>query len=41
MHKANKALKRERHVTPTIDDIINEINGSTVFSKWCSPVRIR
>jgi len=33
MRKANLALKRERHVTPTIDDIITELNGSTVFSK--------
>jgi hypothetical protein len=33
MRKANQALKRERHVVPTIDDIILELNGSTVFSK--------
>lgn len=33
MRKANQAIKRERHVTPTIDDIILELNGSTVFSK--------
>ena len=33
MRKANLALKRERHVTPTIDDIVTELNGSTVFSK--------
>ena len=33
MRKANLALKRERHVTPTIDDIVSELNGSTVFSK--------
>ena len=33
MRKANEAIKRERHVTPTIDDIILELNGSTVFSK--------
>jgi hypothetical protein len=31
--KTNLALKRERHVTPTIDDIVSELNGSTVFSK--------
>ena len=29
MH-VNKAV---RHVTPTLDDIIAELNGSTVFSK--------
>ena len=33
MRKANQAIKRKRHVTPTIDDIILELNGSTVFSK--------
>ena len=33
MRKANQAIKRERHVTPTIEDIILELNGSTVFSK--------
>ena len=33
MRKANQAIKRERHVTPTIDDIKLELNGSTVFSK--------
>ncbi|XP_053382713.1 uncharacterized protein K02A2.6-like [Mercenaria mercenaria] len=33
MRKANLALKRERHVVPTVDDIIMELNGSTVFSK--------
>ncbi|XP_053381848.1 uncharacterized protein K02A2.6-like [Mercenaria mercenaria] len=33
MRKANLALKRERHVVPTVDDIIIELNGSTVFSK--------
>ncbi|XP_038060081.1 uncharacterized protein K02A2.6-like [Patiria miniata] len=33
MRNVNKAIKRERHVTPTIDDIIADVNGSTVFSK--------
>ncbi|XP_052814002.1 uncharacterized protein K02A2.6-like [Mya arenaria] len=33
MRKANQALKRERHVVPTTDDIILELNGSKVFSK--------
>ena len=33
MRKANEAIKREIHVTPKIDDIILELNGSTVFSK--------
>ncbi len=30
---ANKAIKRERHPTPTIDDLVHTLNGATVFSK--------
>jgi hypothetical protein len=30
---ANKAIRRERHPTPTIDDLIHRLNGATVFSK--------
>ena len=33
MRVANKAIQRERHITPTIDDLVNDLNGSTVFSK--------
>ena len=33
MRKANQAIKRECQVTPTIDNIILELNGSAVFSK--------
>ncbi|XP_053385661.1 uncharacterized protein K02A2.6-like [Mercenaria mercenaria] len=33
MRHANKAIKRERHVTPTIDDILMALNGSTVFCR--------
>ena len=33
MRIPNTAIKRERHITPTMDDIISELNGSTVFSK--------
>lgn len=33
MRMPNTAVKRERHITPTIDDIIADVNGSTVFSK--------
>jgi hypothetical protein len=29
----NKAIKRHRHITPTIDDLVVKLNGSTVFSK--------
>ncbi|KAK9710149.1 Reverse transcriptase (RNA-dependent DNA polymerase) [Popillia japonica] len=33
MRAANTAIKRTRHVTPTTDDIIAELNGAAVFSK--------
>ena len=33
MRAVNKAIIRERHVTPTIDDIIAKLSNSTVFSK--------
>ena len=33
MRKANEAIKRERHITPTIDDITSKLNCATVFSK--------
>ena len=33
MREPNKAIIRERHVTPTIDDLILELNGSSYFSK--------
>eukprot|EP00057_Strongylocentrotus_purpuratus_P008996 XP_011663470.1 PREDICTED: uncharacterized protein K02A2.6-like [Strongylocentrotus purpuratus] len=33
MRAANKAVIRERHPTPTMDEIITELNGSKVFSK--------
>ena len=33
MRAANKAVIRERHPTPTMDELIAELNGSTVFSK--------
>ena len=33
MRLANQAIARERHVTPTLDDIIISLNGATVFSK--------
>ena len=32
MRKANEAIKRERHITPTIDDIISKLNGAQVFT---------
>ena len=33
MRMANKAIKRERHPSPTVDDLIHILNGATVFSK--------
>ena len=33
MRQANTAIKRERHVTPTIKEIIGDLNGAKVFSK--------
>lgn len=33
MRQANKAIKRERHVTPTIKEMIGDLNGAEVFSK--------
>ncbi|KAI7789539.1 hypothetical protein IRJ41_010502 [Triplophysa rosa] len=33
MRQANTAIQRERHITPTIDDVIHDLNGANVFSK--------
>ena len=33
MRLPNKVIERERHITPTIDDIITELNGAQLFSK--------
>ena len=33
MRQANKAIMRERHVTPTLQDIIHDLNGATIISK--------
>ena len=33
MRQVNKSIKRERHVTPTINEVINDLNGAKVFSK--------
>ena len=32
IREVNKAIKRERHVTPTVDELIHDLNLSTVFS---------
>ena len=33
MREANKAIEREKHPMPTLDDLIADLNGSTVSSK--------
>ena len=33
MRRANQAIKRERHITPTINEIIHDLNGACIFSK--------
>ena len=38
MREANKAVKREKHLMPTIDDLVADLNGATVFrANWTSP----
>ena len=33
MRSLNKAIVRERHIIPTIDDVLSDLNGCKVFSK--------
>ncbi len=33
MRQVNKSIKRERHITPTINEVINDLNGAKIFSK--------
>ena len=33
MREANKAILRTRHVTPTIDELISDLNGAAAFNK--------
>ena len=33
MRKANEAVVRERHPIPTVDELLYNLNGSTIFSK--------
>jgi len=32
LKKLNQAVRRERYVIPTVDDVIHEVKGSSVFS---------
>ena len=34
MREANKAISRERQLLPTLDEVIHDLNGATVFSNW-------
>ena len=31
MRVANKAISRERHPTPTLEDLVHTLNGATLF----------
>ena len=33
MRQANEAIVRERHITPTITELVNDLNGAAIFSK--------
>ena len=33
MRSSNKAIDRKRHSTPTINELMNDLHGATVFSK--------
>ena len=33
MRQANRAILRERHPVPTLEETLQELNGATVFSK--------
>ena len=33
MRRANEAIVRERHPIPTVEELLHDLNGSTVFSK--------
>ena len=33
MRLPNKSIQRERHTTPTMDDILYDLNGATMFSE--------
>ena len=33
MWMANRAIQRERHPSPTVDNLVHKLNGATIFSK--------
>ena len=33
MRRANQAIQRERHITPTVREIIGDLNGARIFTK--------
>ena len=33
MRRANKAINHERHPSPTVDDLVHNLNGAAVFTK--------
>ena len=33
MRKAKRAIIRERHPIPTVDEVLYQLNGSTIFSR--------
>ena len=33
MREANKAIGREKHPMPTLDDLISDLNGASMFTK--------
>ena len=33
MREANKAISRERHLLPILDEVIHGLSGATVFGK--------
>ena len=37
MREANKAVKRENHLMPTIDDLVADLNGATRPLLWIPP----
>ena len=41
MRRANGAIIRERHPIPTVEELLYDLNGSTVFSKISSGASVR